>query len=285
MLTHHSDDCPARLGRPCSCGPLGYRTCSDEPLHREPVLGPVRPTVEEARAWRQDRQAAIPESDPIAARPGVSVAAVVDEFLEAARAGEAVDPHGAPYDHDELRDLCWSLRGYVATEFGDVGVAHLNGAELRAFIGRLSADGLSQSRTRAIVRSLRALLRYAAQRGLVAWNATDALVLGATDEPPQSRPPHVATTPAPPTIFPPIVGRLVHDGTTYVHGTGSTRGSDVLHPPEVAQDGCELALRAAAGPSPRTAICLVPGEATWLCLKVVTLAFALIALVLIAEAV
>jgi hypothetical protein len=134
ILTHHSDDCPARLGRLCTCGPLGYRTCIDDPALREPVLGPVLPTVEGARAWQ---------------RVGL----------------------------------------------GDT-------AEL-------------------------------------------------------SR--------APPTMAPPIVGRLVRGAIEYVHGS-------------------ELPRRA-AGPSPRTPIGLVPDDGTCLWLTIVSVVFAVIALVLIAATV
>src|SRR3954454_11969340 len=59
MLTHHSDACPARLGRPCTCGPLGYRGSIEDVHTREPVLGPVLPTLEEARAWQDEQTAAM----------------------------------------------------------------------------------------------------------------------------------------------------------------------------------------------------------------------------------
>src|SRR3954454_3094339 len=169
MLTHHSDACPARLGRPCTCGPMGYRASVDDAEHQEPVIGPVLRTVEEALAWQREQQTAMhafeaaarsadghhaeasgpsPDADAVwsarpvethgyqaAAQPN-TVAAVVDEFLEAARAGEVTDPGGRPFDADEFRDLRWSLRGYVTSELGPMGIGGGEGAMLCRFGGR-----------------------------------------------------------------------------------------------------------------------------------------------------
>jgi hypothetical protein len=266
MLTHHSDACPARLGRPCTCGPLGYRASIDDTERQEPVLGPVLHTVEEALAWQREQQTAMhafdaatgpmdghgaqnPVSAPrpvethgyqAAAQPN-TVAAVVDEFLEAARAGEVLDPGGRPYDADEFRDVQWSLRGYVSSELGAMRIAELNGAALRAFVDHLDAAGLAQARTRSVVRALRALLRYAAQRGMVPWSTPDLLLFGDADEQPYA---------------PRLDARPI---TAVAPATAPAPGS------------------ASSG--------FVSDEVIWLILKIVTLVFALIALVLVAESV
>jgi hypothetical protein len=274
MLTHHSDACPARLGRPCTCGPMGYRASVDDAEHQEPVIGPVLRTVEEALAWQREQQTAMhafeaaarsedghgaeaPGPSPdgsavwsarpvethgyqVAAQPN-TVAAVVDEFLEAARAGEVTDPSGRPFDADELRDLRWSLRGYVTSELGAMRIAELNGATLRAFVGQLDAAGLAQARTRSVVSGLRALLHYAAERGMVPWSTPDQLSFGDADElayaSPLSTRPQTVALPATQTAPPAAPSGFVSD------------------------------------------------EVIWLILKIVTLVFALIALVLVAESV
>jgi hypothetical protein len=58
VLSHHGDTCPARLGRPCTCGPLGYRGSVEDPQTHLRVLGPVMATVPGARAWKRERQVA-----------------------------------------------------------------------------------------------------------------------------------------------------------------------------------------------------------------------------------
>jgi hypothetical protein len=277
MLTHHSDACPARLGRPCTCGPLGYRASIDDMEREEPVIGPVLHTVEEAMAWQREQQTAMhafeaaarptdghgpqgpgaaPDSTAVwEARPVEThgyqataqpntVAAVVDEFLEAARAGEATNSGGRPYDADQFRDLRWSLRGYVTSELGAMRIADLNGASLRAFVGQLDAAGLAQARTRSVVRALRALLGYAAEHGMVPWSTQDQLLFGDADESPYAAPldsrPVTAAAPAVPV---------------------------------------------ASGSMPSVPSGFVSDEVIWMILKIVTLVFALIALVLVAESV
>jgi hypothetical protein len=273
MLTHHSDACPARLGRPCTCGPMGYRASVDDAEHQEPVIGPVLRTVEEALAWQREQQTAMhafdaaarsvdghraeapgpsPDSNAVwsarpvethgyqvAAEPN-TVAAVVDEFLDAARAGEATDPSGRPFDADEFRDLRWSLRGYVSSELGAMRIAELNGATLRAFVGQMDAAGLAPARTRSVVSGLRALLRYAAERGMVPWATADQLSFGDPDELPYE-----------------------------------------AHPSARLQTAAVPATQ----PAPSASSGFVSDEVIWLILKIVTLVFALIALVLVAESV
>jgi hypothetical protein len=58
VLSHHRDRCPARLGRPCTCGPIGYRGSVEDPQTQLRVLGPVMATVPAARAWKREQQVA-----------------------------------------------------------------------------------------------------------------------------------------------------------------------------------------------------------------------------------
>jgi hypothetical protein len=230
-------------------------------------------TVPEARAWQHEPREVVtngprPMPSPIdigsfrtaprpvdthgyqpAARPN-TVAAVIDEFLEAAGAS------------DELPDVRWSLRGYVASDLGELGIAELSAAELREFIDRLDADGLSQARTRAVMKALRALLRYAAERGMAEWSAGDVLLFEDVEDelpdPPPASP--VATTMA--------KGVLPH-----VNPAVSESASAFA--PALARD-------TAVAPAP--APIAVPANAIRI-LKIVTLVFLLIALVLVAKSV
>jgi hypothetical protein len=269
MLTHHADGCPARMGQPCTCGPLGYRGSIEDGQQGAPVVGPVFWTIEQARTWQQEQQtathafeaatapASVNGSSAPAADTGTiwadrpvdthgyqatpqpnTVAAVVDDFLDAARSGSVTDAGGRPYDPDEVRDMRWSLRGYVTSEIGTMRIADLSGPVLRAFVGDLDAAGFAQARTRAVVRALRALLQYAADRGMVARNTPDQLLFGDSEELPYA-------------------------------ARAETQSLTAAAP-------------AAAAVAPSG---FVSDEVIWMILKIVTLVFALIALVLVAESV
>jgi hypothetical protein len=49
----HADDCHARDGAPCRCGPLGYRGGVWDWQAARWVFSPLLNTTEEARAWQR----------------------------------------------------------------------------------------------------------------------------------------------------------------------------------------------------------------------------------------
>jgi hypothetical protein len=273
------------MGRPCTCGPLGFRGTVDDALRQEPVLGPVLPTVDQARSWQHEQATAMTAfhaaAQPVEGNgtPGPpmntgavwstrpvdthgyqataqphTVAAVIDAFLEAVQAGQVADSSGHPYGAEQFRDLRWSLRGYVASELGAMRISELDGAQLRAFVDRLDAAGFAQARTRSVVSALQVLLRYAAERGMVPWTTPDLLAFGDAEDPPYVAPP------------------------VFTQGATTSGLAQVLAP---------LAPHAntAPAPAPPPSSGSVPDEVIWLILKIVTIVFALIALVLVAESV
>jgi hypothetical protein len=262
VLAHHDDRCPTRHGGSCTCGTTGYRARIDDPLHEGPVLGPVFATPDEARAWRREQQLAL-DAWHAASGTGATVGDVIDEFLEAARVGGAVDVRGRPYPESELGDLRWSLRALEGVDaadprchLGELPITALDASELRALIERLDTAGLSVRRTRAVIDSLRALLRFAAYRGLVSANAPDLLAFGDPGEALKAVPP-VAAAPTEPAA--PAAGAV---------------------PTPTAQP------QAPTLPVPQAHLPgTIPDEVIWMILKMVTIVFALIALVLVAESV
>jgi len=233
VLAQHADDCPARDGGPCNCGPLGYRAEAVDRRDGRATLGPPLGTAEGASAWRREQEAAM-EAWEEAFANGDTVDEVIAEFLDAARSGRARDANGEPYDPDALGDLRWALQGHVSAELGSMRIVDVGGAELRRLVRRLDERGLPAARMRSVVAAARALLRHAARRGLVAWSAADTLVIGEDDAPPR-------------------------------------RAPEASRQPAVT----------AGAPMPG----MVPDEVIWMVLKIVTVVFALIALVLVAESV
>ena len=272
VLAHHDDGCPTRHGGGCTCGGTGFRARIEDPLHEGPILGPVFSTPEEARAWRTDQQLAL-DAWHAATDAGPTVSDVIDDFLEAARVGGAVDARGRPYPESELGELRWSLRaleGVDSTDprshLGELQITALDAAELRALIDRLDTAGLSSRRARSVIGAVRALLRFAAYRGLVPPSAPDLLAFGEPGETMQPPAPMVPVTPMAAPMAPtdgwetPLQVPVVR--TTAAMPTATGQGM-----PQPASTGT------------------IPDEVIWMVLKIVTIVFALIALVLVAESV
>lgn len=106
VLARHADDCPARDGGVCMCGPIGFRAEEDG----RPI-GPLLETEVQARAWRREQRSSLDtaEHEDI-------VAEAVDGFLDAARSGAVRRPDGRRYSRAELRDLTSALDDRVASD-------------------------------------------------------------------------------------------------------------------------------------------------------------------------
>jgi hypothetical protein len=329
VLAHHAESCPRREGGRCTCGVTGYRARVDDPLQDEPVLGPIFPTVNEADRWRREQQAATDAWHAVTGG-GETVSDVIDAFLDGISAGHAVDERGAPRPPEELTELRWSLRALQGVEaadghglLGDLPIARLDAAELRALVARLDAAGLSHRRTRSVIGALRALLRFAAHRGLVPPSAAEMLVFGGPDEP--LPPPAPAPEPAPPTGMAAILAGPPTVASANGNGTGPAAAVPTPYPaptptpypapppyptpapyatPAPGAFDTPYATPAPgmlATPMPPTTTPVapllppaapataangaIPDEVIWLILKIVALVFALIALVLVAESV
>jgi hypothetical protein len=183
VLTHHADDCPASLHEPCTCGPLGYRAVvSSLDDDGPPALGPVVPTERDARAWRDEQHVATAAwrstatAPPPPAEEPMRVDDLIAEFLEDVDAGQVLDDRGRPLSPDSVRNLRWALGGHVSAALGDVPVAQLRASHARAFADGLARDGTPPERIHPIVVALVGLLRYAAERGLVAGHTAEAVL-------------------------------------------------------------------------------------------------------------
>jgi hypothetical protein len=166
-----------------------------------PELRPYDWTPTAARtATTNLRLGAVPRSEPI------TVADTVDEFVEAAEAGRAVNRSGQSYRPSALRDLRGILEYHVVPDLGDLRLRDVRRSHVQALVDRLGAARLSQSRIRSVVSALRALYGYAIDRGYAEFNPADALVMPRVvapsrtwpdelwDEPPawEERPPRTA---------------------------------------------------------------------------------------------
>lgn len=136
----------------------------------------------------------------------ITVAAAVDDFIDAAQSGGAANRSGRPYRPSALRDLRGILEYHVVPDLGDLQLRDLRRSDVQTLVDRLGADRLSESRIRSVVSALRALYGYAIEQGHVEFNPADGLVMprangpvpGATGEPWDSLPAWKDRPPRPP---------------------------------------------------------------------------------------
>jgi hypothetical protein len=132
--------------------------------------------------------------------PAVTMAAAIEEFIEAAEQGRAVNRSGRRYRPSALRDLTGILRFHVAPALGERPLPEVRRADIQTFVNRLGTERLSESRIRSVISALRALYAYAIDRGYVEFNPADGLTMpsgGGDDDPGEAEddPPRPARDP------------------------------------------------------------------------------------------
>jgi len=127
----------------------------------------------------------------VAPPPAVTMAAAIEEFIEAAEQGQAVNRSGRRYRPSALRDVTGILRFHVAPALGERPLPEVRRGDIQAFVDRLGAERLSESRIRSVISALRALYAYAIDRGYVEFNPADGLTMpsGGDEDEDESDPP------------------------------------------------------------------------------------------------
>src|SRR3954451_20029577 len=102
---------------------------------------------------------------------------VVDEVLRAADQGMVRDVRGRLLTADRVRELHWSLGGYLRESFGARRLGELGARQLQQLLDDLAAAGLSRRRRQRVVDALRTFYAYAIERRLVEADPAKRLVL------------------------------------------------------------------------------------------------------------
>jgi hypothetical protein len=125
------------------------------------------------------------------APPAVTMAAAIEDFIDAAEQGRAVNRSGRRYRPSALRDLTGILRFHVAPALGERPLPEIRRGDIQAFVDRLGAERLSESRIRSVISALRALYAYAIERRYVEFNPADGLTMpsGEDEDEDESEPP------------------------------------------------------------------------------------------------
>jgi integrase len=176
IAVRHQRRCGVWVGGRCGCSP-SYQAQVWSRRDGKPIRRTFR-SLAEARAWRQESQAAI-RRQTLRAPTTLTVGEVALEWLSAARAGVVRTRSGTPYKPSALRSYERELRRRVVPEFGQMRLSSVNRNMVQDFVDRLVGKGCSPSAVRNAVLPLRAIYRRALDRGEVDVNPTLKLSLPA----------------------------------------------------------------------------------------------------------
>ena len=109
------------------------------------------------------------------------MAAAIEDFIEAAEQGRAVNRSGRRYRPSALRDMAGILRLHVAPVLGDRDVADVRRADIQDLVEALGRGGLSESRIRSAISALRALYSHSIDQGYIEFNPADSLSMPSVD--------------------------------------------------------------------------------------------------------
>src|SRR4051794_3927625 len=121
------------------------------------------------------------------ARGAPTVDDLVDELLRAADGGLVRDVGGHLLTADRVRELHWSLGGYLRESLGARRVRELGPRQLQQLLDDLEDAGLSGRRRQRVVDALRTFYAYAIERRLVEADPAERLVVVADEVPPHPR--------------------------------------------------------------------------------------------------
>ena len=122
--------------------------------------------------------------------PGVTVAAAIEEFIEAVEEGRALNRSGRRYRPSALRDLAGILRYHVGPALGDRELTEVRRTDVQALVDSLAKQGLSESRIRSVISALRALYGHAIDQHYAEYNPADTLTMPTvSDEEAETPPP------------------------------------------------------------------------------------------------
>jgi hypothetical protein len=110
---------------------------------------------------------------------------VVDDLLRAADQGLVRDARGLRLTTDGVRELHWSLTGYVREALGRARLSDVRPRDMTDLLGDLERAGLPPRRLRPVAESVRTLFDYAIERGFIERNPAGRLAVPDGPGPPR----------------------------------------------------------------------------------------------------
>lgn len=184
VVVRHQTGCPAHNGKRCRCTP-GYVARVWDPKRRQPVSSPTFRSPHDGVAWQQSKRASIKSGQTTGATILVSEAAA--RFIDAIKEGVALNKRGKPYKKNTIRTIEEAIKGRIDRELGSLRLGEVRRGHVQTLVDAMVADGLSGSRVRNVLNTLRALYRYAIRRELVDATPVSDILLPALAEVPRDR--------------------------------------------------------------------------------------------------
>jgi integrase len=185
VYARHRKTCtkPKSDGRCCGAG--FYATVYDATIKRN-VKGPTKATAGEANRWRSRTRQSLEAGVAIRDPDVLTLEDACRRFIEAARAGVALNKRNQPYKRSAVEDYAGCFDAHVLKRFPRHRLTRLSRADVQGMVDDLAQQGLSGSRIRSVVTALRALYRWAIDRDLAASDPAKQIRLPAMGE--QERP-------------------------------------------------------------------------------------------------
>lgn len=201
VYARHSLNCEKAIDRDrgCTCDPAYYGTVWDREIggnrktERRALIG-------EAKNLRADLLAEMRAGGVVERPKGIRLGDAHPEFIEDCRAGIVFNRYGKRYTKNAVTDLDSSLKR-LPGRIRKKKLEDITGGMLQSAVDDFRREGLSTSRIRSVIHSLRAFYRWAVKREKATHNPAESVDLPANDSKERER---IAT----PGEFVCLLGRL-----------------------------------------------------------------------------
>jgi integrase len=150
-----------------------------DPRTGRPRKSPSFKTVSGAKGWKASAELAL-RSGALSPGTSLTLSEAAADWLEMAKAGQALTRSGRPYKPSVIRSYEASLRLYALPIIGAMKLANVKRRDIQELVDRVALDR-NPSTVRNAVMPLRAIYRRALVRGVVEVNPTDGLALPAVE--------------------------------------------------------------------------------------------------------
>jgi len=184
VYARHKQDCAIEHGRACTCAPSFWGKVWDAAAGRHRKTR-FFPTPAAARNARADLEGAL-RAGEAPATSSLRVDGGIEAFLQAARAGSALNKHGRPYKPSAIRTLAGALEGHVSDAIGARRLRDVRRSDVQRIVDALTPT-MSGSTARRVVNAIRSLYAWAQDRELVENDPARRLRLPPVDAVPRDR--------------------------------------------------------------------------------------------------
>ncbi len=176
VVVRHQRRCNTRQDGACSCTP-SYQAQAWSARDNKPIRRTFT-TLADAKAWRQDSQAAL-RKGTLRAPVRITLNEAATDWLDAARRGVVRTRSGDTYKPSALRTYHHALRKHLLPMLGQRRLSAITRLDIQHLVDELTITGAAPSTVRNAVLPLRAIYRRAHSHEIVAVNPTLGLTLPA----------------------------------------------------------------------------------------------------------